>query len=126
MRSGRGVILGCVSVPRLQELERNMELSSGSFQRQLTTERKKTHEVREEVRTLQDELDRVTQKLKVCFFRGTGIETTILRQSTFLYFLLRLGVSGEGEGTQHQEHLCQPNGEGNAQEGHGQRGEEER
>ncbi|KAJ8355745.1 hypothetical protein SKAU_G00185390 [Synaphobranchus kaupii] len=49
---------------RIKELERNMELSSGSFQRQLASERKKTHEVQEEVRNLREELDRVTHKLK--------------------------------------------------------------
>ena len=57
--------MGRVSVPRLQELERNLELSSGSFQRQLAAERKKNHEVQEEVRTLRDELERAGQKLKV-------------------------------------------------------------
>ncbi|KAJ8270581.1 hypothetical protein GJAV_G00116730 [Gymnothorax javanicus] len=49
---------------RIKELERNMELSSGSFQRQIVTERKKTHKVQEEVQDLQEELKRVTQKLK--------------------------------------------------------------
>ncbi|KAG5846451.1 hypothetical protein ANANG_G00115100 [Anguilla anguilla] len=49
-------------IPR--ELERNMELSTGSFQRQVTAERRKTHEVQEEVRILREELERLTQKLK--------------------------------------------------------------
>ncbi|XP_064196638.1 lebercilin [Anguilla rostrata] len=49
---------------RIKELERNMELSTGSFQRQVTAERRKTHEVQEEVRNLREELERLTQKLK--------------------------------------------------------------
>ncbi|XP_036405878.1 lebercilin isoform X2 [Megalops cyprinoides] len=49
---------------RVKDLERNMELSSSSFQRQLAAERKKTHEVQEEVKNLREELERVTQKLK--------------------------------------------------------------
>ncbi|KAG7460829.1 hypothetical protein MATL_G00203060 [Megalops atlanticus] len=49
---------------RIKDLERNMELSSSSFQRQLAAERKKTHEVQEEVKNLREELERVTQKLK--------------------------------------------------------------
>ncbi|XP_062407025.1 lebercilin [Sardina pilchardus] len=49
---------------KVKELERNMELSSGSFQRQLAGERRRTHEVQEETRSLQEEVDRLTLKLK--------------------------------------------------------------
>ncbi|KAG9347657.1 hypothetical protein JZ751_005229 [Albula glossodonta] len=56
---------------KVKELERNMELSSSSFQRQLAAERKKTHEVQDEVRNLREELERVTHKLKVPCQRHT-------------------------------------------------------
>ncbi|KAG5277153.1 hypothetical protein AALO_G00114140 [Alosa alosa] len=49
---------------KVKELERNMELSSGSFQRQLAGERRRTHEAQEELRSLQEEVDRLTLKLK--------------------------------------------------------------
>lgn len=42
-----------------------MELSNSSYQRQLAAERKKTVGAQEEIRTLQEELDRLTNKLKV-------------------------------------------------------------
>lgn len=54
--------LSCVC---LKELERGMELSNSSYQRQLAAERKKTVGAQEEIRTLQEELDRLTNKLKV-------------------------------------------------------------
>lgn len=50
---------------RLKELERSMELSSNSYQRQMAAERKKTISAQEEIRTLQEELERLTNKLKV-------------------------------------------------------------
>ncbi|KAL2082420.1 hypothetical protein ACEWY4_022238 [Coilia grayii] len=49
---------------KAKELERNMELSSGSYQRQLAGERRRTHEAQEEVRSLQEEVQRLTLKLK--------------------------------------------------------------
>lgn len=49
----------------LKELERSVELSSSSYQRQLAAERKKTLGAQEEIRTLQEELERLTNKLKV-------------------------------------------------------------
>lgn len=42
-----------------------MELSNSSYQRQLAAERKKTIGAQEEIRTLQEELERLTNKLKV-------------------------------------------------------------
>lgn len=48
-----------------QELEKNMELSSGSFQRQLANERKRTHDAQQEVKALQEEVERLCTKLKV-------------------------------------------------------------
>lgn len=42
-----------------------MELSSNSYQRQMVAERKKTISAQEEIRTLQEELERLTNKLKV-------------------------------------------------------------
>lgn len=50
---------------KIKELERSMELSSSSFQRQLVSEKKKTIIAQEEVRTLQEEMERLTLKLKV-------------------------------------------------------------
>ncbi|XP_029451422.1 lebercilin isoform X2 [Rhinatrema bivittatum] len=49
---------------RMKELQRNLELSNSSFQRHLLSERKKAHEILEENKTLQEELQRLTQKLK--------------------------------------------------------------
>ncbi len=49
----------------LKELERSVELSNSSYQRQLAAERKKTISAQEEIRTLQDELQQLTNKLKV-------------------------------------------------------------
>lgn len=48
-----------------QDLEKNLELSNGSFQRQLHTEKKKVHEAQEENRVLLEELRQLNQKLKV-------------------------------------------------------------
>lgn len=42
-----------------------MELSNSSYQRQLVSEKKKTISAQEEIRTLQEELERMTNKLKV-------------------------------------------------------------
>lgn len=55
------VIYLCV----LKELERSIELSNSSYQRQLAAERKKTISAQDEIRTLQDELERMANKLKV-------------------------------------------------------------
>ncbi|XP_067301972.1 lebercilin [Pseudorasbora parva] len=49
---------------RVKELEKNMELSSGSFQRQLANERRRSHEAQQEVKTLQEEVERLCTKLK--------------------------------------------------------------
>ena len=46
-------------------MERNLELSNSSYQRQLVAEKKKTISAQEEIRTLQEELERLTNKLKV-------------------------------------------------------------
>lgn len=48
-----------------KELERNLELSANSFQRQLAAERRKTLSAQEEIQGLQEELQRVTSRLKV-------------------------------------------------------------
>lgn len=42
-----------------------MELSNGSYQRQLAAERKKTLSTQGEIRALQEELERLGNKLKV-------------------------------------------------------------
>ncbi|XP_052396194.1 lebercilin [Carassius gibelio] len=49
---------------RVKELEKNMELSSGSFQRQLANERRRTHNAQQEVKALQEEVERLCSKLK--------------------------------------------------------------
>ncbi|XP_028253161.1 lebercilin isoform X2 [Parambassis ranga] len=49
---------------KIKDLERSMELSSSSYQRQLVAEKKKTVSAQEEIRTLQEELERLTNKLK--------------------------------------------------------------
>lgn len=48
-----------------KDLERSIELINNSFQRQLAAEKKKTINSQEEVKILQEELDRLTNKLKV-------------------------------------------------------------
>ncbi|KAG8582075.1 hypothetical protein GDO81_007908 [Engystomops pustulosus] len=49
---------------RVRELEKNLELTHSSFQRQLVAEKKKVHDVQEDNKVLQEELLRLTQKLK--------------------------------------------------------------
>ncbi|KAJ0026918.1 hypothetical protein NQD34_017918 [Periophthalmus magnuspinnatus] len=49
---------------KIKELERSAELSTGSFQRQLMSEKKKAIIAQEEVRTVQEEVERLTNKLK--------------------------------------------------------------
>ncbi|XP_050952616.1 lebercilin isoform X3 [Labeo rohita] len=49
---------------RVKELEKNMELSSGSFQRQLANERRRTHDSQQDVKALQEEVERLCTKLK--------------------------------------------------------------
>ncbi|XP_041108374.1 lebercilin isoform X2 [Polyodon spathula] len=49
---------------RIKDLEKNLELSHSSFQRQLAAERKKAHEAQEEAKSLQGELERLNHKLK--------------------------------------------------------------
>ncbi|XP_076874738.1 lebercilin isoform X2 [Brachyhypopomus gauderio] len=49
---------------RVKELEKNMELNNGSFQRQLASERRRTHEALQEVHAQREEVDRLCVKLK--------------------------------------------------------------
>ncbi|KAI4900693.1 hypothetical protein NFI96_033778 [Prochilodus magdalenae] len=49
---------------RVKELEKNMELSNGSFQRQLAGERRKTHDALQEAQALREEVERLGAKLK--------------------------------------------------------------
>lgn len=49
---------------RVRELEKNIELIQSSFQRQLIVEKKKVHDVQEDNKVLQEELQRLTQKLR--------------------------------------------------------------
>ncbi|KAK3547715.1 hypothetical protein QTP86_028247 [Hemibagrus guttatus] len=49
---------------KVKELEKNMELSTGSFQRQLASERKKILDAQQESRTLQEEISKLSAKLK--------------------------------------------------------------
>ncbi|XP_072553179.1 lebercilin isoform X2 [Salminus brasiliensis] len=49
---------------RVKELEKNIELSNGSFQRQLASERRKTHDAMQEVQALREEAERLSAKLK--------------------------------------------------------------
>ncbi|KAG1961057.1 lebercilin isoform X3 [Pimephales promelas] len=49
---------------RVKELEKNMELSSGSFQRQLANERRRTHDAQQEVKALQEQVENLCTKLK--------------------------------------------------------------
>ncbi|XP_051516870.1 lebercilin-like isoform X3 [Myxocyprinus asiaticus] len=49
---------------RVKELEKNTELSSGSFQRQLANEGRKTQDAQQEVKALQEEVERLCTKLK--------------------------------------------------------------
>uniref|UniRef100_A0A8C5BM70 Lebercilin domain-containing protein n=1 Tax=Gadus morhua TaxID=8049 RepID=A0A8C5BM70_GADMO len=56
--------LGQEAQRRIKELQRGLELSNSSYQRQLAAERKKVVGVQEEMRTLQEELVRLSAKLK--------------------------------------------------------------
>ncbi|KAM9704251.1 lebercilin isoform 1-T1 [Menidia menidia] len=49
---------------KIKELERSVELTSSSYQRQLVAEKRKTISAQEEIRALQEELDRLTSRLK--------------------------------------------------------------
>ncbi|XP_062871891.1 lebercilin [Trichomycterus rosablanca] len=49
---------------RVKELEKNLELSTGSFQRQMANERKKTHDALQDVQVLREEVERLSAKLK--------------------------------------------------------------
>ncbi|XP_074093478.1 lebercilin isoform X3 [Macrotis lagotis] len=48
----------------IKELTKNLELNTSSYQRQLQTEKKRTHEAQEENKILQKELQRLYQKLR--------------------------------------------------------------
>lgn len=49
----------------VQELSKNLELSTNSFQRQLLAERKRAYEAHDENKVLQKELQQLYHKLKV-------------------------------------------------------------
>uniref|UniRef100_UPI00398E4357 lebercilin isoform X2 n=1 Tax=Pristiophorus japonicus TaxID=55135 RepID=UPI00398E4357 len=49
---------------KIKDMERNLELTSNSFLRQVTSERKKTQEAQEDVRSLQETIQHLGQKLK--------------------------------------------------------------
>ncbi|XP_078736611.1 lebercilin-like [Lampetra fluviatilis] len=49
---------------RVKDLEKNLELTTNSYQRQLAAERRKTQEAQAQVTALQEEIERLTQKLK--------------------------------------------------------------
>ncbi|KAM4694308.1 lebercilin [Discoglossus pictus] len=50
---------------KVKDLEKNIELTQSSYQRQLLSEKKKAHEAQEECKLLREELNRLTQKLKM-------------------------------------------------------------
>ncbi|NXN41966.1 LCA5 protein, partial [Rhinoptilus africanus] len=52
------------SEKRIKDLEKNLELSGSSFQRELHLKKKKMYEAQEEKRVLQEELNQLNQKLK--------------------------------------------------------------
>ncbi|CAL8314019.1 unnamed protein product [Lota lota] len=56
--------LGQEAQRRIKELERGLELSNSSYQRQLAAERKKAVSVQEEMKMLQEELAKLSAKLK--------------------------------------------------------------
>ncbi|XP_075718171.1 lebercilin [Rhinoderma darwinii] len=49
---------------RVKELEKNIELTQSSFQRQMIGEKKKVHDIQEDNKVLQEEIQRLTQKLR--------------------------------------------------------------
>lgn len=58
----------------LKDLERNLELSGSSFQRELHSKKKKLYEAQEENRALQEELNQLNQKLKVICERNRSCQ----------------------------------------------------
>ncbi|KAH0622103.1 hypothetical protein JD844_024095 [Phrynosoma platyrhinos] len=52
------------SEKRIKDLEKNLDLSNSSFQRQLHSEKKKLYEAQEENKVLQEDVQRLNQKLK--------------------------------------------------------------
>lgn len=65
-----------------KELERNLELSTNSFQRQLAAEKKKTVSAQEEIRALQEELERMTNKLKVGIQKNISFSIFVQEEHT--------------------------------------------
>lgn len=61
-----------------------MELVNNSYQRQLAAERKKTVSAQEEIRSLQEQLERMTNKLKVHTHRNILQETNRNKLSCFM------------------------------------------
>lgn len=104
-----------------------MELRNSSYQRQLVAEKKKTLSTQEEIRALQEELERLNNKLKVHVQKITlkssrchqkqdcaskadcSLCKTVFFVVVFFYFFLK--CSGKGERTRCEEYLCQSHGE---------------
>lgn len=103
-----------------------MELRNSSYQRQLVAEKKKTLSAQEEIRALQEELERLNNKLKVhvqkitlkssrchqkqdCALKADCSLCKTVFFVEFFYFFLK--CSGKGERTRCEEYLCQSHGE---------------
>lgn len=62
-----------------------MELVNNSYQRQLAAERKKTVSAQEEIGSLQEQLERMTNKLKVHTHRNMLQDTNRNKLSRFVF-----------------------------------------
>lgn len=81
-------VLKCISVclcAGLKELERSMELVNNSYQRQLAAEKKRTVNAQEEIQSLQEQLERMTNKLKVHTYRNILQDTNRKILSHFVF-----------------------------------------
>lgn len=70
-----------------------MELSSSSYQRQLVAEKKKTVTAQEEIRTLQEEVERLTNKLKVHRHKtSAGRNNIILHKKIIIFYFCSFAI----------------------------------
>lgn len=62
-----------------------MELVNNSYQRQLAAEKKRTVNAQEEIQSLQEQLERMTNKLKVHTYRNILQDTNRKKLSHFVF-----------------------------------------
>lgn len=74
----------------MKDLEKNLELSGSSFQRELQSKKKKIYEAQEINRVLQEELHQLNQKLKV---KCEAVQIANLVLTFYLWKYLQSGLN---------------------------------